>query len=153
MTVTNDWNRFCKFTVSSVDKTKIDEDLIDFPISIININLPVDMIISGGDSNLDGSDIRITTDLEGKNECTFEIVNYSLKDKLSTVKDRLSATNIEIHIKIPSVSTTKDTTFYVWYNNSSIKDSGSSKNVLSNSWNPGSDVITSISNGFTRCIR
>jgi hypothetical protein len=55
-------------------------------------------------------DLRFTTDEAGTIECPFEVVYMVTGSSLA-----------EVHVKLPTVSYSADTVFYVWYNNASAR--------------------------------
>lgn len=109
--VPSSWGRKCKLTI---DHTKVYEDVTDFPVCLTKDNVPSEMIDLDGTNrcNTNGSDIRITTDAAGTTECPIEIVVCSL--------DNNPANSLfEAHTKLPSISSSVDTDFYIWYKNAS----------------------------------
>lgn len=110
------WARKCALVI---DYTKVLENLTSFPVLLTSANVPAEMITSGGANacKSDGSDIRITTDAAGTTECPLEVVVCTLN-----ANPALSA--IQIYTKIPSVSSSVNTTFYIWYKNASASAYG-----------------------------
>lgn len=97
----NSWAHRVKVTV---DHTKVGSTLTDFPVYLDLSTLP-----SGFFSNVnsDGSDIRVT-ESDGTTECAVEVVAIST-----------SGSTGEVHFKAPSLSSTADTDFYIYYGNAS----------------------------------
>lgn len=99
------WNYRVKITV---DADKISSNLTNFPVFVNLNNLP-----AGFHTNVnqtDARDIRVTTS-DGVTECPREIVFYT------------AATDTgEIHFKAPSLSSSTDTDFYIYYGNSGASD-------------------------------
>lgn len=91
----------------TIDADVVDDDLTNFPVY-----LDLDDLASHFFSNVrsDGGDIRITTS-DGTTEVPREIVSISVG---STVG--------EVHFLAPALSSTTDTTFFVYYGNSSATD-------------------------------
>lgn len=99
----NDWNKRQPITI---DSTKIDADLTDFPVKVI---IPAGNPIFTN-SKSDGSDIRFT-DSDGTTLLPFEREVHDNAQEIAVY-----------HVKIPLVSSTSDTTFYIYYDNSNATD-------------------------------
>ena len=97
----------------TIDSTKIDSDLTDFPIlvKLTSTNFDFTKALSSG------NDIRFTSS-DGTTLLSYE-------------RERHDSTNsvAEYWVKIPSVSSSTDTTFYVYYGNSSASDGADATNV------------------------
>jgi len=104
----NNWDYRVKLTIQS---SKIDSDLTDFPVYIDLSDLP-----AGFHANVnqtDARDIRITTS-DGTTELAREIVNYDS-----------TADTGEVHFKFTgTLSSSADTDVYVYYGNSGASDYG-----------------------------
>jgi len=101
------WGRKCKLTI---DPAKVDADLTDFPVLLTEDNLPEEMFDADGSHPAlnGGGDIRFSTDSLGATRLACEVVSF--------VTDNDPANgSAEIWVKIPSVSATVDTDFYIWY--------------------------------------
>jgi hypothetical protein len=137
------WLYRVKITVLA---TKVSANLTDFPVYVDLTSLP-----TGFHTNVktDGGDIRITT-ADGTTECAREVVSY----------DSTTDTG-ELHFKAPSLSSTIDTDFYVYYGNSGASEPAASATYGKNNvwtaysgvWH-GNDVSTttvadSTSNAYT----
>ena len=117
MSLTTQWRRKCKLTI---DSTKVGATLTNFPVYLVwsgseaTSNLPRGMVdnSNGSSAKPDGADIRFSSDEQGINELSFEIVTFAINSVPSTVR-------AEIHVKLPSVSNTTNTSFYVWWFNPS----------------------------------
>ena len=117
--VTSAWHRKCALTVNH---TKLTGDVSDFPVLLLwtgtqaTSDLPQEMFDADGSypAKSDGSDVRFTSDSAGTTELPFEIV----ANTFSTNNDP-SLARAEIWVKLSSISSSADTTFYIWYNNSS----------------------------------
>jgi len=136
----SDWDYRQKITI---DSSQVQSSLTDFPVYV-----DLSTMSSGFFSNVqsDGGDIRVTK-ADGTTEVAREVVSL----------DTASSTG-ELHFKAPSVSSSTDTEFYVYYGNSSANDYADSdtygaENVWTNSqagvWHLGEetgDAIDSTSN-------
>jgi len=98
------WTYRVKITV---DNTKVDADLTDFPVYVNLADL-----VAGFHTNVkaDGADIRVTT-ANGATEVPREVVFYD------------SATDTgELHFKAPILSSVVDTDFYIYYGNAAASE-------------------------------
>lgn len=87
-----------------IDNTKVSASLTDFPVLLTEDNFLTDLF----DNTLStGADIRFSSDSAGTTQLAFEIVSF----------DNGTTDSAEIHVKVPSVSSSVDTSIYVWYNN------------------------------------
>ena len=93
----NDWLYRVGITV---DHTYVDSDLSDFPVAVDLSTLPTGFFSHVAD---DGGDIRVTTS-DGTTECAREIVSIDTTGETG-----------EIHFKAPSLSSSSDTIFYLYY--------------------------------------
>lgn len=99
------WNYRVKITV---DNTKVDGDLTDFPIYVNLANLP-----SGFFTNVksDGGDIRVTKS-DGTTEVPREVVSINTAGSTG-----------ELHFKASgTLSSSSDTDFYIYYGNSGASE-------------------------------
>jgi hypothetical protein len=110
----NGWTRKAKLTI---DHTKVPADQANFPVLLnwngTTGNLPIDIYNNGPNSpnssaNGNGADIRATTDEFGRNLVPIEIVTLNANSTISSA-------SAEIYVKLPSVSSTVDTVFYLWW--------------------------------------
>jgi len=99
----NSWRKRQKITI---DHTKIDEDLQNFPVKVI---LPSDSSIFDYAKD-DGADIRFTAN-DGVTLLDFEREVHNKTEKIAVY-----------HVKIPSISSTSDTDFYIYYDNPIAED-------------------------------
>lgn len=96
----------------------------DLPVVIIGLNLPSEIFGVSGGCKDDGSDIRFTTDSAGVNELPRDIVYI----------DKTTST-CQIYVKIPSISDTVNTQFYVFWNNPNAEEpSGDSESGATSVW-------------------
>lgn len=100
----NSWGYRVKVTISN---TQVDATLTDFPVYIDLSDLPATFHTN---VNSDGGDIRVTTSDE-ITEVPREVVFYN------------STTDTgELYFKAPSLSSTTDTDFYIYFGNSGATD-------------------------------
>lgn len=138
------WIKRVKITVNSALATGT--DLTNFPVYVNLSDLPstfFDVVQN------DGDDIRVTT-LDGVTELPIELVSINTGSKTG-----------ELYFKAPSISTTTNTTFYIYYNNPSVggysaTDTFGRNNVWTNNFaavwhmnNVGSTIIDSTGKGST----
>lgn len=134
MAFPNEWLRKTKLTIPV---TGVSGAQTDFPVMLIwngtSGNIPSEIYNSSGTSpKADGSDIRFTSDSDGKTELAFEIVTFSPNTVIANAR-------IEIWVKIPSISASTDTKFYMWWRNPSasayaVTDTYGRNNVWSNNF-------------------
>jgi hypothetical protein len=146
------WEYRVKITV---DAAKVAANVTDFPVYVDLSNLP-----SGFHSNVnqtDARDIRVTT-ADAETEVPREVVFY----------DAATDTG-ELHFKAPSLSSSTDTDFYIYYGNTAATEPATNatygrNNVWSNSYaavwhmseNPAGDapqIIDSTGSGYNATTR
>jgi len=93
------WLNRVKITIASAE---VDSDLTDFPVYVRLSDMP-----SGFFTNVDsaGDDIRVTKS-DGSTEVPFELVTMTVGSSVG-----------ELHFKADSLSSSTDTDFYIYYNN------------------------------------
>ena len=104
------WGRRCALVIQA---SYVDSDLTNFPVLATVDNLPSEMFDADGSyPALDGGgDLRFSTDSAGSTRISCQIVSF--------VTDNNPANGIsEVWVKAPSVSSSSNTTIYVWYNKS-----------------------------------
>lgn len=114
MAVSYPWNRYVGLTV---DHTKLTGDVTNFPVALVwngtTGNIPAEVYNASAYSpKSDGSDIRFTTDQNGNTELAFEIVTF-------TPNSTVASARVEIYVKLTSISSSSDTTFFMWWGNPS----------------------------------
>lgn len=122
MAVTTSWLRKCSLTI---DHTKVPADQTDYPVVLIwsgtsgTSNFPSEPLDSDGSypAKSAGEDIRFTSDSAGTIELCFEIVQWT------PANDTANAL-AEIWVKVTNLSSSTDTTIYVWYGNSAASAYG-----------------------------
>lgn len=104
------WGRKCALTI---DADEVDAALTDFPVLFTEDNLPGEMFDADGSNPAlsDGGDIRFSSDADGNTQLACEIVEF-------TTDNNPANGSAEIWVKVPSVSSSSDTTIYVWYSKS-----------------------------------
>jgi len=89
-----------------IDHTKVAEDLIDFPVLITGDNLPsVFWLYVHPDGN------NILCQLADKTELNYELVSLNKENQ-----------KLELWVKLPFVSSSVDTVFYISYSNSELSE-------------------------------
>ena len=107
----SDWSYRKKITI---DNTKVDSTLSNFPV-LVKIDSTADLNFANVEGS-SGQDIRFT-DSSG-NPLYYEIERWNDGSNLA-----------EIWVKIPSVSSSADTDFYMYYGNSGASDGQDATNV------------------------
>ena len=106
------WGRKQEITV---DNTKVSGSgsHTDFIFPVTLDHLDAEVVNGGGNSALtNGDDIRFTTDVDGTTEIPFHIAAFVAD---ATEGNRKCA----IFVKVPSLSTSADTSIWIWYRNAS----------------------------------
>lgn len=105
----------------TIDHTYVDADLTDFTLVFDQDFSPVLTSIDGpldadGEAPMqtDGGDIRFSSDANGLNQLAVDVRNISMANDPTTSK-------IELAVKIPSVSSSTDTTIYLCYGSSATE--------------------------------
>lgn len=109
----------------TIDSTKIDADLTDFPVLVKLDSTNFDF----SRSNPDGYDIRFTSD-DGKTLLSYERERHDSVNQVA-----------EYWVKIPSISSTADTVFYMYYRKADTPDGADPVNV----WNSHYRLVTHLS--------
>ncbi|WP_422861150.1 DUF2341 domain-containing protein [Flagellimonas sp. W118] len=105
------WNRKQAITIQAVQVAG-STDLTNFPVLITLDHLNNEIVDGGANSALNGGgDIRFSSDANGNNQLAIEVVEFVSS---TTSADR----RCQIWVKVPSLSTSADTTIYIWYNKS-----------------------------------
>ncbi len=104
------WSKRQKLTI---DHTQVDDELTDFPVKVIVPS--TNPLFNTAKS--DGADIRFTA-ADGETLLKFEREVHDTTEKIAVY-----------HVKIPSVSSTSDTDFYLYYGNASASDASSPNDV------------------------
>ena len=97
----------------TIDKTKIDADLIDFPVLVKLTSTNFDFAAA----NSDGHDIRFTSS-DGTTLLKYERERHDSTNKLA-----------EYWVKVPSVSDSADTYIYLYYRTEDTADGADPENV------------------------
>lgn len=102
------WGRKCKLTIQNV---KVPGSLTDFPALLTLATLPSEMFDADGSYPAlnGGGDIRFSSDAAGAIQLACEVVTF-------VTNNDPALGSAEIWVKVPSVASTTDTDFYVWYN-------------------------------------
>ncbi len=111
----------------TIDADEVDSDLTNFPVYVNLANLPTEF---HNHVKSDGGDIRITL-ADGETEIPREVVFYDAGTDTG-----------ELHFKAPSISSSTDTTFYIYYGNSSASDyAPTDTNGRNNVWSDYAAVL------------
>lgn len=107
------WNRRCALVIQS---SQVDSDLTNFPVLFSIDNLPSEMFDSDGNypAQNGGGDIRFTTDRAGTARLACEVVSF-----VTNANPALGSA--QIYVNVSSISSSLDTTIYVWYNTSTTE--------------------------------
>lgn len=106
------WNRRARLTIPTAG---VSASQTDFPVMLLwngtSGNIPPEIYNNGISSpKSDGSDIRFTSDEMGYNELAFEIVTFVPNSTVGNAR-------VKIWVKIPSLSSTSNTSIYMWWEN------------------------------------
>lgn len=98
----------------TIDSTSVSEDLTDYQVKVSLTSSNFDFT----KANSDGSDIRFTSD-DGTTLLSYWIENYDSSGQTAT-----------IWVKIPTISSSSDTIFYIYYGNSSATSESNGVNTF-----------------------
>jgi len=101
------WKYRAKLTI---DKTKVGADQTDFPVLLTVGNIPTDALdANGGKPAIDGGgDLVFTSDLAGATRLACDVQQFEINDDPASAK-------AEVWVKVPSVSASVNTDFYMWW--------------------------------------
>ncbi|MDX9916050.1 MAG: DUF2341 domain-containing protein, partial [Sphaerochaeta sp.] len=101
------WGRKCPITI---DHTKVVGVPGEYQLCLTESNLPLEMLdaLNANCANVDGSDIRVTSDAAGTTELARQVAYFDQ-----------SSGKASIIVKLPSISSAIDDVVWVWYNNAS----------------------------------
>jgi len=108
MAFPNGWGRKCELKIQA---SKVLENLTNFPVFLTKDTLPSEMFDSDGSypALAEGGDIRFSSDAAGATRLACEVVRFEI--------DPNPANGIaEIWVNVPSVSSSVDTSIWIWYN-------------------------------------
>lgn len=102
------WGRYCAVTI---DNAYVGSTLTDFPVLCDINNLPSEMFDADGSYPAlnGGGDIRFSSDSAGATQLPCEVVSF-------VTNNNPALGSAQIYVKVPTVSSSADTTIYVWYN-------------------------------------
>jgi hypothetical protein len=101
----NNWQRVCAITI---DHTKVPVNVVQAVLLLTEANVPSEMLDGGAFSaRSDGGDIRFSSDPYGATQIAGQIVSITTGGSPA----------LEAWVKVPYVSATVDTTYYIWYHN------------------------------------
>lgn len=104
------WGRRCELRIQD---SEVSGGLSNFPVLITEDCLPSEMFDADGSYPAlnGGGDIRFSSDKEGTNRLSLEVVNF--------VTNNDPANGVaELWVKVPSISASSTTSIWVWYNKS-----------------------------------
>lgn len=101
------WANKCPLTIQY---TRVPTAVVDQPILLVAANFPTGFLTQ---CNTDGSDIRFASDSLGTTPYPRDIVSFDVTNGYCT-----------IYVKIPAISNTTNTTFWVFWGNSSANEPG-----------------------------
>jgi hypothetical protein len=104
-----DWGRKCEIVI---DAAEVDGTLTNFPVLLTEANLPSEMLDADGSypARNGGGDIRFTSDEAGTTRIPCEIVSF-------VTNNNPALGTAQIWVKVPSISASVNTSFWLWYNN------------------------------------
>ncbi len=118
------WGRRLSITVQS---SQVPTNLSDFPVYVNLANLPVEFF---NGVKADGGDIRMTTS-DGVTEVPVEVVSLNT-----------GARTGELHFRAPSLSSTTNSVFYIYYNNpAAATNTATSTFGRANVWSNGYEAV------------
>jgi len=97
-----------------IDHTKVDSDLADFPVLVALTSLNFDF----SKARSDGYDMRFASNIDGTDVLKYERERHDSSNQLA-----------EYWVKLPSVSSSSDTYFYMFYGNPTAADGQDKTNV------------------------
>lgn len=141
----NDWGRKVEITIAAAE---VDSDLTDYPFLMTIANLPSEMFDADGlyPALSGGGDIRVTTDSAGTNRLPLEVVAFTIDN------DPANGT-AELYTKVPSVSSSVDTSIWVWYNKAAeTQPAADSTYGSQNVWDSGYAAVYHMGDATTSSI-
>jgi hypothetical protein len=110
-------------------------DLTDYPVTIWVTDADLATVANGGKvQSSSGYDIRPYADSGASSALTFELPD----NPTGSTKPYVATTGqLEMHVKIPTVSHTSDTVFYLFFGDASLTTDGSSTGT----WNSGFNQV------------
>lgn len=108
MAFPTDWLRKQAITI---DNTKVSGSsaLTDFIVRVTLDHLDAEIVDAGANSALNGGgDLRFSSDSAGVTQLACEVVSF-------VTNASAPSRECEVYVKVPSVSSSVDTTFYIWY--------------------------------------
>jgi hypothetical protein len=111
---------FVSHKTITIDHTKVPStDQSNFPVLVQGTYAYLAGTAYGGNVNsVSGYDIMFTSDLAGLSRLAFERISYDI-----------TTGAVEFRVRVPSVSHTVDTVFYMWYDNTSQTSDLSNSNA------------------------
>jgi hypothetical protein len=107
MAFPTNWGCKCPLVIQA---SKVDATLANFPVLLTKDTLPSSMFDADGSNPAlsGGGDIRFSSDAAGNTQLSCEVVTFTI--------DNDPANGVaEIWVKVPSISSSSNTTIYVWW--------------------------------------
>ena len=119
---------YTKYQNVTIDSTKVGATLTDYPclIDLSDMDKTTDIFDT---CRTDGGDIRVTLS-DGTTQLAREVVSIDTTGKTG-----------EVHVKIPSLSSSVDTVIRVWYNGTDTEPAEDSTYGKENAWNPNYKMV------------
>ena len=148
---------FARRIALAVDHTKLTGDVTNFPVCITwngtTGNAPAELYNNSATSPLStGADIRISTDIYGDTPCAIDLVTFTANSTVANAR-------VELWFKLASISSSSDTTFYLWWGNANATAPGVTATYGRNAvWSNSflavyhmneADLVDSTGNGYT----
>lgn len=139
------WGRKCALVIQA---SKVDSSQSDFPVLLTEDTLPSEMFDADGSYPAlnGGGDIRFSSDSAGSTQLACEIVTFTT--------DNDPANGVaEIWVKVPSVSSSTNTTIYIFYNKAGESQPASSDTYGSeNVWDSNFKMVHHMNDATTSTI-
>jgi len=125
----------------TIDHTKIDNDLTDFPV----------LLYLSANSGINGADVTSIFDEVGSNSKKIAVTTSDGVTQCYVEIERWDAVNEEawLWVKVPSISSTSDTILYIYYDNTQLDNTtyigDLASDVAQNVWDSDFKIVTHLS--------
>lgn len=140
-----EWNRRCELKIQA---SKVSSTLTNFPVLLTLDTLPSEMFDADGSypALSGGGDIRFSTDQAGTSRLACEIIVFTI--------DNDPANGVaEIWVNVPSVSSSVDTSIWVWYNKTGESQPGEAEAYGKHAtWNSAFETVQHLNDATTSTI-
>lgn len=127
-----------------IQSAQVPADMTDFPVLLTKDNIPVESYEadSGFAALNGGGDLRFSSDAAGNTRLACEVSRF--------VTDNTPANaDVEIWVKIPSISSASNTTFYMWYGKAGESQPARNDTYgMQNVWNSAYKAVAHLSEGW-----